>query len=248
MPTLIFIVVLACLFGAAMLGILSAAALPQRHLNGSSKDVIYAFMNVIALLAAVVLGLLTYAAKTSFDSKDAEWKHAAANIVLLDRVLAHYGPEAKGTRELLREVVSKKLAQLEDTEANTSNKPIIVRLEEVQDDLRALLPASEAQRLVQSRALEISGDIARARWFLVEEVESSVPLAFLLILVLWLMIIFFSYGLFAEKNATVISVIFFCAASLAGSIYLVMDMDDWLEGPISISIAPLSRALEQLGQ
>ncbi len=250
MPMVVFFVVFACLMGAAVGGLYCARLLPRHHLSAASKDVIYAFMNLIALLAAVVLGLLIFAAKTSYDTKDMEWKHASANIILLDRVLAHYGPEAAAARDLLKAAVSRKLAQLESNPAGQSSgsRPLVAGIEEVQDAVGKLSPTTEAQRLVKSRALDIGGDIAKARWFLMENVDSTVPVAFLAILVFWLAFIFFSYGLFAEGNATVISVLLLCALSLAGSVYLIFEMDNSLEGPISISTAPLKRALEYLGR
>jgi hypothetical protein len=251
MPVVVFLVVLACLLGAAVGGLYSARLLPQHHLSAATKDVIYAFMNLIALLAAVVLGLLIFAAKTSYDTKDMEWKHASANIVLLDRALAHYGPEAAAARDLLKAAVSRKLAQLESKPAgqlSSGSRPLVAGIEEVQDAVRNLSPTTDAQRLSRSRALDIGGDIAKARWFLIENVDSTVPLAFLAVLVFWLAFIFFSYGLFAERNATVISVLVLCALSLAGSVYLIFEMDNYMQGPISISTAPLKRAIENLGQ
>lgn len=247
----VFFVVFACLMGAAVGGLYCARLLPRHHLSAASKDVIYAFMNVIALLAAVVLGLLIFAAKTSFDTKDTEWKHASANIILLDRALAHYGPEAAAARELLRAAVARKLAQLESgswDHRSPSSRILVTGIEEVQDAVRALSPTSDAQQLLKSRALEVSGDVARARWILIENVDSTVPMPFLLVLILWLAFIFFSYGLFAERNATVVSVLVLCALSLAASVYLIFEMDNAMEGPIAISTAPLQRALEHLGQ
>ena len=249
MPTIVFFIVFACLLGSALAGLSSARVLPEHHLSAASKDVIYAFMNVIALLAAVVLGLLIFAAKTSYDTKDTEWKHASANIILLDRVLAQYGPEAAAARDQLRTAVSHKLAELESKQEGRgggTGRPLVAGIEEVQDTVRKLSPESEAQRLIKARALEVAGDISKARWFLVENVDSTVPIAFLVVLVLWLAFIFFSYGLFAVWNATVISIIVLCALSLAGSVYLIFEMDDSLGGPISISTAPLRRALDYM--
>ena len=51
MPTIVFFIVFACLLGSALAGLSSARVLPEHHLSAASKDVIYAFMNVIALLA-----------------------------------------------------------------------------------------------------------------------------------------------------------------------------------------------------
>lgn len=251
METTIFLLVLASLFGAAVAGILAAPMIPQNHLSAASKDVIYAIMNVVALLSAVVLGLLTLSAKDSFDTRDREWRQALADIVLLDRTLAEYGPESAATRELLQSAVKMKQAQIKGLSIRIAEKPttsLIVGIEQVQRSLLGLTPSTEAQRLVKERAIDISVDIAKARWFLLEDSDSTVPIPFLLVLVSWLVIIFFSYGLFAERNFTVIMIFFFSAISLAASIYLILDMDDSLGGPIAISMAPLSRTLDQLGQ
>lgn len=249
MSVLVFFIVLVCLCVATALGLYLSATLPKGHLDGRSKEVIHAFMGVIALLSAVVLGLLVYSAKTSFDTKDSEFKHASAKVVLLDRVLAHYGPKAKEARDVLRAAVEKKLLELGpkgNARAEKSERTF-VSIEAVQDKIRALAPESDGERWLKSRALEVSGDIAQARWFLVDEIDSTMPRPFVAIMVFWLMLIFFSYGLFTPRSTTVLAVLFLCAVSLAGSVYLILEMDDSLEGPISISTEPLRKALDELG-
>lgn len=249
-PALVFFIVLICTFGAMLLAVYVAPLLPHGHLTGASKETIHAIMGVMALLAAVVLGLLIYSAKTSFDTKDTEFRHASAKIVLLDRVLAHYGPEAAEARKMLREAVEKKLATF-DPDAfheRRGKEPTFVAVEKIQDDIRAYAPTSEAQRWLKDRALEVSGEIAEARWFLLDDLDIAMPVPFLMILVFWLALIFFCYGLFSPANGTVLTVVFLCAASLAVSIYLVLEMDNSLEGPIAISAEPLSKALAKLGQ
>ena len=41
---------------------------------------------------------------------DAELKQMAANVILLDRTLAHYGPETKNIRDQIRRAIAHKLA------------------------------------------------------------------------------------------------------------------------------------------
>jgi hypothetical protein len=249
-PVLVFFVVLVCTFGGMLLAVYVAGLLPHGHLTGASKETIHAIMSVMALLAAVVLGLLIYSAKTAFDTKDAEFRHASAKVVLLDRVLAHYGPEAAEARKLLREAVEKKLAAFEPdaVRERRGKEPTFVVVEQIQDEIRAYAPTSEAQRWLKNRALEVSGEIAEARWFLLDDLDIAMPVPFLMILVFWLALIFFCYGLFSPANATVLTVMFMCAVSLAASIYLVLEMDNSLEGPIAISTEPLRKALTKLGQ
>src|SRR6516225_5176128 len=95
-------VTFACTFGGAVLGMFVGPVLPKAELSSDAKDVVKLGMGLIATMAALVLGLLTGSAKSSFDTQDGEFKQAAANVILLDRTLAHYGPETKSIRDLIR--------------------------------------------------------------------------------------------------------------------------------------------------
>jgi hypothetical protein len=66
--------------------------------------------------------------------------------------------------------------------------------------------------------------------------------------VFWLVIIFASFGLFAPRNASVAVALFAAALAVAGSIYLILEMDQPYSGLIKLSSAPLRVALEHLGQ
>src|SRR5262245_4834429 len=100
----------AFIFGGTLLGMFLRTVLPEHHLSPDSKDVVKVGMGLIATMAALVLGLLTGSAKSSVDTQDAELKQMAANVLLLDRTLAHYGPDTKAIREQIRRVVEYKLA------------------------------------------------------------------------------------------------------------------------------------------
>ena len=70
----------------------------------------------------------------------------------------------------------------------------------------------------------------------------------LVVLVLWLTVIFISFGLFAPINATVLSSLFVSALSVSGAVFLILEMYAPYSGLIQISNAPLRAALAQLGQ
>ena len=55
---------------------------------------------------ALVLGLLIAWGKTFYDSQNSEVTQLAADAVLLDKILDHYGPETKEIRDLLRNSVA----------------------------------------------------------------------------------------------------------------------------------------------
>ena len=71
------------------------AVLPEHHLSSDSKDAVKVGMGLVATMAALVLGLLVASAKASYDAQGAALTQMSANVVLLDRILAHYGPETK---------------------------------------------------------------------------------------------------------------------------------------------------------
>ena len=88
--------------GGAVAGLLLRALLPDHHLNDDARDVIKLGAGLIATLAALVLGLLISSAKSSLDTMNAELTQTSAKVIVLDRVLANYGPETKEVRDLLQ--------------------------------------------------------------------------------------------------------------------------------------------------
>jgi len=252
-PVAISLIAFGCIFGGSLLGMFLRGVLPEHHLSAESKDVVKLGTGMIATLAALVIGLLIASAKGSFDMVNSGLKQASTKIILLDRTMAQYGPETREARDLLRRGIASAIEQTwpEEGTGQTEAKALDTRigLETVQDKLRQLSPQNDAQRWLQSRALQLSGDIVELRWLLIEQRgQSSLPMPFLAMLVSWLVIIFFSFGLFSPRNTTVIVVLLLCALSAAGSLYLTQELDRPYEGLIKISSAPLRNALAYLGQ
>jgi hypothetical protein len=77
---------------------------------------------------------------------------------------------------------------------------------------------------------------------------SSIPTPFLVALVLWLIVIFASIGLFAPRNATAAAVIFLCALSVASAIFLILELDRPFEGLLKISDQPLREAIAEMSR
>ena len=75
-----------------MLGVVLRSALPPQHLNAETKDVVKLGTGLVGTIAALVLGLLIASAKGSYDAQSNELTQLSANIALIDRILAHYGP------------------------------------------------------------------------------------------------------------------------------------------------------------
>lgn len=245
-------IVFMCVFGSALLGLFLRITLPEHHLSEDSTGVVKLGTGLLATLAALVLGLLIASAKTSFDKIKDEVTQAAAKVVQLDRTLAHYGPETREARDLLRNAVASAIELIFSKEGSGLAKldapERLARMEQIQTKLRELAPRNDVQRALQSRALELSNDLAQMRWLLIAQGEGAIPTPFLVVLVLWLGIIFAGFGLLSAKNATVVAILVVCALSVSGAIFLIEEMDRPLEGLMRISGAPLRNALSHLGQ
>jgi hypothetical protein len=249
---IIGVIVFACLFAAALLGMWLRVRLPIHHLDVESKDVIRLATAVVGTLSALALGLLIASAKNVYDSYELEVRTSAARIVLLDRVMDQYGPETAQARSRLRQLIETRLDQ---GWGNASAGSTVVNpfdespsIEPIQVVLRALKPENEPQRMLQARALEVSTQLAEAHWILVESNTEGLPTAFLVILTCWLAWLFATFGLQAPVNPTVIGVMLICSLLVAAAVFLVVDMAHPYIGVIHVSDAPLRTALMHIGK
>jgi uncharacterized membrane protein len=246
------LIVFACVFGAALFGLYLSTRVADRHLSADSKEAMKLALAVIGTLAALVLGLLLATAKTSFDAKRDGYNQISADLILLDRALARYGPETRDARDLLRNSLAAAIQRFWPDEklqvANLGTIEAAAGLEAVEDRVRDLSPRTDAQRGLQSRALSIVSEIARARVLNLERFRTTIPIPFLVVLVGWFTIIFASFSLFAPRNALVMAIMFACALSVSAAIVLILDLDSPYEGVIRLSSAPLRNALAHMGQ
>jgi hypothetical protein len=222
-------------------------ALPEGQLSTDSKDLVKLGMGLIGTMAAVLLGLLIASAKSSYDTRRSELTQMSANLILLDRVMAHYGSEAKEARDLLRQSVAHALDRVW-AENSHGPPPLAAGSEALYDKIQQLSPQNETQRSLQAQALRLSTDLGQMRWLMFEQMDRTIPIPFLVALVFWLTVTFVSFGLFAPCNATVITTLLVCSLSVSGAIFLILELDQPYEGLIHISSAPLRQALAQLGR
>ena len=116
------------------------------------------------------------------------------------------------------------------------------------DEILKLTPRNDTQRSLQDRAINTAQDLGKARLLLFAEAGTAIPMPFLVVLVSWLAIIFASFGLFADNNATTISALVIFVLSASASIYLILELSQPFTGLMMISSEPLRNALPPLGQ
>jgi hypothetical protein len=244
--------VFACVFGGTLFGMYMGKKVAAHHLSADSKEVMKMALGIIGTLAALVLGLLLASAKSSFDAKGNGINQISADLILLDRALARYGPETRDARDLLRNALAADIHQVWPEEklqmAKLDTSEARAGLEAVEGRVQDLSPRTDAQRGLQSRALSIISEIGQERVLNLERIKTTIPIPFLIVLVWWFTIIFACLSLFAPRNALVVVIMFACALSVSAAIVLILELDSPYEGVIRLSSAPLRNALAHIGQ
>jgi hypothetical protein len=242
-------VIFVLMLGGIILGSLLRNALPQHHLSKDSRDVVRLGVGLIATMAALVLGLLIAAAKSSFDTQSGQVKQITADIILLDNLLTQYGPEAVPIRNQMRSAIGPLADRLWHEKETTATVPFAsdAAAERVYLEIQALSPQNDMQRSIQARAVQVSTDLVQTRLLLFVETDNLVPVPFIIILIFWLIIIFASFSLFASLNATVFIFLSLFALSASGAIFLILELSQPFTGLMMISSAPLRNALGPAG-
>lgn len=245
---LISVSIFVLLFLSALLGLWVRSRLPEHHLSDSTKESVRIGMGSVASMAALVLGLLIASAKGSYETEKSEVLQMASRIICLDRTLANYGPESQPARELLRRMVQVSVHRIwpESEKALGADVPEDSWSRALPMTIQKLSPQSDEQRAFKTQAAQVGFDLSQMRWLLYEQSESAISLPLLGIMVFWLTLTFFSVGMFAPLNATVVAAQFLSALSVAGAIFLILELDKPFSGVIQISAQPMMDALLQL--
>jgi hypothetical protein len=211
-PLFITIGVFACVFGGAVLGMYVSPLLPVHQQSSESKDIVRLGMGLVATTVAVVLGLLISSAKSFYDTQCNEVTQLAANIVMLDRSLAHYGPDAADARAALRTALGNQLDSPVSRDRSSKAYSTIksgARVGEGSiDKIQELSPKNDNQRSLKAQTLSMAFQIGQTRWLMFEQNTVPVPRLLLAMLILWLIVLFLSFGIFAPRNLMVLTGLF----------------------------------------
>jgi hypothetical protein len=249
-PLSLSVIALACILAGTLVGMLLRNKLPEDHLGSDAKDVLKLGAGLIGTIAALVLGLLIASAKTSFDTQVTQVRQLTADFILLDQLLAQYGPEAATVRNLLRGAVdavadrvwhehSSVSAMKTPYEGTAAGEAFFMKL-------RQLPPQNDEQRSLKDRAIQVSTNIAHTRLLLFTQGDNPIPMPFLIVLIFWISILFANFSLFADPKPIVIGSLVVFALSAAAAIFLVLELGQPFSGIMQISSIPLRSALAPL--
>jgi hypothetical protein len=238
-------IIFASLCTAVGLGTAIRRRLPDHHRGEQTKDAVKLAMGLVATMSALLLGLLVSSAKDSYDTVRSEVIQMAAKLQFLDRVLALYGPEAAPLRTSFHAAVAGLPQQIW---AVQSPSDIDIRTgDAVFAALQALSPGDEAQRVLKGQAELLAVELVQLRTLIDVQSLPSISQTMLVVVALWLVVLFFFFSLFAPPNATALLALLVSALSVAGAIFLILELDRPFTGLIRLPIEPLAESLSRLG-
>jgi hypothetical protein len=235
------------LFGGALVGMYFDPFPPTDQLKDETRANVQTGVGLLTSMFALLLSLQLSSGRTSFDIQEQDVTIMASKTVMLDRVLAHYGPEAQDAREALRQSVIDLLNEVWPSErSKASTWAPRGQGDEVYDKIQRLSPKNEEQRAERTIALNMTIDLGQMLWKSASRVRSSTAVPLMMVEIAWATIIFVSFGLLAPRNVTVIVSLAVCASAVSGGFFLIVEMNTPFSGLLHASSAPVREALEHL--
>lgn len=246
--TTVGIVSFLVIFGGALLGIGLGRVLPPEHLSPETRTAVSVSTAVVATLSALVISLLLNTASASFSAQANELNQIAADIVQVDALLRRYGPDAAEAHGSLRALAEGKAHQVRarDPTSPSGRDRSIKALESLQDQVFALIPPTDRHKWIQHEVIRLTAAITAARWLLAGQEQSTIPTAFLVMVVFWLALVFGTFGMFAPRNATSVAALCLCAMAVSGGITMILELDSPYSGLVHVSLEPVAKAFEHI--
>jgi hypothetical protein len=231
------------MMGAALLGLFSETRLASEHLQGDTRRMVRQVANLFVVMTSLVLGLMMNSARDTFETNNRDIRTLATELILLDRTMRALGPEAEDARRHLVEYVQTSLKGPnileEDPQAEAA-------LEAAGTSLRAIRVSDEQKVALWNDARQLYRQVVRQRWVVIDEYGGTIPPLLITMVILWLAIIFASFGYRAPRNTIVTASFFLAALLISAAIYLILDMDTPASSMTQASNVPFQRALAQL--
>ena len=251
MALIVAVVVFCGLFGGALLGMMTARSLQEHHLSDRSQEAVKLGVGMVAAMTSLILGLMTASVKQTFDTTSRDVQQFATYLVTLDTALRLYGPDASTAQAALaaytRQTIDERWpaaprpGQAEDNALGSET--LMIR---VGTAIRALKPAAAEQVDLRAEALDRFKMLSSLRWTVMTESVTTVSPVFIMVLIIWMTLIFFSFGLFAPPNAVPLIAFLLCAACLAAALFIILEMGAPFGGLMTVPKDPMVRALAHM--
>jgi Protein of unknown function (DUF4239) len=245
-------IVFGCTMAGMLVGMWLRNRLPGHHLDNDTQSSVKEVNGLIATMTALILGLVTASAQDSFTKVGAAVEQTAADIIVLDRLLARLGPWTAHIRSDLRRAVGQRIEWIWPASGRVTiaqlDTDAVHQFEHIGDMIAGIEAHTPKEEWLRSRALDAAEALLAERWGIFAGQGPAIPNAFLMIITFWLTAAFAGYTLFAPRNGTMTGILVVSAFSVACVIFLILELGSPFDGRIAVSGDSLRFALAQLGE
>jgi hypothetical protein len=219
-------------------------------MSGGSKDMILAVIGLITLVLALVLGTLVGNTYASFARQKSELEIMASRALLVDQALTRYGPEAKPTRDRLKEALTESrdlFGRGADSDpAQLKVDVALNRWESVSSVLDALDPKTAVQKEALGAAKANLGLMEQTRLLMSLQLSSPVAWSLVVSVIAWSMFLFCGFGVLSGTNPTTIVVLTLGALTVASAMFLILDLSQPYSGLFRIPSSAMEQTIEAI--
>ena len=237
----------ACLFGSFIAVLLYHQAAPEPYRSPDTIASLRLGIGVVATLSTFVLGLMISNVKTNFDTVQRDLRTLSIEMVSIDHALREYGPGGAEARSTLLGYARQALRGT----APTDGSPVVVAdpvARALLDRTAILVNGLPASGTEQSYYLEQAKagikDLIKSRLTIISEYTSYFQPMILTVLIVWLCLLFGSFGYGAPRNRLVVLSALMASLTVASAVFLMVELDSAFDGIITISDEPLRLAID----
>jgi hypothetical protein len=175
------------------------------------------------------------------------------NLGQLDHLLALDGPDAANARAILKDGIIEfhdRIWQAGRVHVeHLEPHELQAQADRFYDAIERLPAGTGAQHVIQGQALQLGMAIGQTWGLMFQQAEgSSVPWPFLTILICWISVLLFGFGVLVRFQATVVAALLVGSLSVSAAIFLILELGDPYSGLIQLSDRPLRSILAHIGQ
>lgn len=236
-------------FGAGILMLWLHPRLPVRIRAADTHEVVKLATSMIVVMASVVLGLLASSLSSNFSGVESDLRKFSTELILTNRALREYGPDASHARTLLLRYAEQALHGTwpgNGTPGVVADPVAALLLDDAEQAILSLHPADTAQRALARQAEARLTSVVNQRWTLIGEAQGIVSAPLMVVVILWMTLAFASLGYNAPRNRVVVGTMLLAAASMAAAIFIIMELNGPFDGFLKVSPHPVQEAVAAL--
>ena len=244
------LVIFGIVLGVGVAGVLRAPTLAAPALGDfNAREFFKAIRAIVIGVTSLSLGLLVTNAKSDFQKHRDELRAQATNVIVLDRILRDYGPDADQARSELASSIRNEIRQIDlaardlITDAKAFGTSHMGRLRSA---LIRLEPTTDGQRWLKTAALTKAQDVVGSRWRIYEDLDGNIIWPVVGAVVFWLVATFFSIGVIMPRHSYAVGGLVIGVFSVAIALFLIIELSYPYDGMITISPRPLEDAVAEI--